>query len=252
MPATFPSHAAAVLPLKLWCPSRFDGVALAVGSMAPDLLYALVGFGSWPETHTVAGLFWWGLPVTVVLSWGVRWAAPVIAAHLPPWPAQLALRDYGVLGSVRHPFRVTVLSALLGAASHVVWDGFTHDPAGHGWAVALLPGLRDWYVLAQYLSTVVGGLVALALAVHIGRRRLLVAWHGPAPDVARTPGTFWVSVVIGCALYPATWSILPARWSAHVQGVRMLWAVGIGLLLGTLAARLSSARRARRALGRRR
>ena len=43
MPATFPSHAAAVLPLKLWRPRWFDGVALVVGSMAPD-------------THSAAGL----------------------------------------------------------------------------------------------------------------------------------------------------------------------------------------------------
>jgi len=56
MPATFPSHAAAVLPLKLWRPRWFDGVALVVGSMAPDLGYPLVGLVSLPDTHSAAGL----------------------------------------------------------------------------------------------------------------------------------------------------------------------------------------------------
>ncbi|MEU7905931.1 DUF4184 family protein [Actinoplanes sp. NPDC049118] len=38
---TFSSHPAAVLQLKVWRPRWVDGVALAIGSMAPDLAYAL-------------------------------------------------------------------------------------------------------------------------------------------------------------------------------------------------------------------
>src|SRR5690606_5599152 len=93
----------------------------------------------------------------------VRWAAPTVAAHLPRRPAALALRDYGVLGSVRHPWPVTVWSALLGAASHLMWDGFTHDPRGHGWLSAQICELqRDglfglpWWVVTDHLSTVLG------------------------------------------------------------------------------------------------
>jgi len=41
VPLTFPSHAAAIAPLKLWRPRWFDGVALVVGSAAPDFGYAL-------------------------------------------------------------------------------------------------------------------------------------------------------------------------------------------------------------------
>lgn len=56
MPLTFPSHAAAVLPLKLLQPSRLDGVALVIGSTTPDLPYA---FSPWitVNTHT-----WWEWP----------------------------------------------------------------------------------------------------------------------------------------------------------------------------------------------
>jgi hypothetical protein len=35
MPLTFPSHALAVLPLKIRWPCYFDGVALVVGSAVP-------------------------------------------------------------------------------------------------------------------------------------------------------------------------------------------------------------------------
>ncbi|MFF5265545.1 DUF4184 family protein [Actinomadura viridis] len=41
VPLTFPSHAAAVMPLKFWRPRWFDGVALVVGSTAPDLPFAV-------------------------------------------------------------------------------------------------------------------------------------------------------------------------------------------------------------------
>ena len=53
MPLTFPSHAAAVLPLKLWRPVRLDGVALVIGSTTPDLPYAL---SPWiTSTRTLGG-----------------------------------------------------------------------------------------------------------------------------------------------------------------------------------------------------
>ena len=61
MPATFPSHAAAVLPLKLWRPEHFDGVALVIGSAAPDLLYAM---GRCRPPYTF-GHTWWGALASV-------------------------------------------------------------------------------------------------------------------------------------------------------------------------------------------
>jgi len=250
VPATFPSHAAAVLGLKLWRPRRFDGVALVVGSAAPDAAYPLAGIVSLPETHTLQALFWFCLPVTLLGAWLVRWAAPTVAAHLPRRPAALALRDYGVLGAVRHPWPVTVWSALLGAASHLVWDGFTHDPRGHGWLSAQVRALqRDglfglpWWTVTDHASTVLGALVVLGIAVSIGRQRLLRRWHGvPAGGGTRAPGVFWSSAAAVVALYPLTWPLLPFPWSAHVQGVRMLWAVALGLLAGVAATRVARRR----------
>jgi hypothetical protein len=98
MPATFPSHQAAILPLKLWRPRWFDGVALAVGAASPDVAYLLDGTNLpvWPFSHEWLGLVGWCLPVTVVIAWLFRLAAPAVAAHLPNGGA-LALRDYGAL-----------------------------------------------------------------------------------------------------------------------------------------------------------
>jgi hypothetical protein len=246
VPATFPSHAAAVLPLKLWRPNRFDGVALVAGSAAPDLYYALNGFVAVPPTHNLPGLFWFGLPVALIATWLIRWAAPTVAAQLPSRPTFLALPDYGVLGLVRHPWYVTVTSALLGAASHIMWDGFTDSPDGpNGWGATLVPVLATevrpgltWWLVAQHSSTVLGAVVTLALAVYLGRRRLLRAWHGRPPPVPRTHWVFWPVAAGVAGLHPLTWPFLPYRWATYVQGVRMICAVALAMLTGAAAATL--------------
>ncbi|MET9895653.1 DUF4184 family protein [Streptomyces sp. NPDC006465] len=66
MPLTFPSHGAAVMPLKIRRPQWCDGVALMVGS-APNLPYA-VGAPLPTYGHTWAGLALWGVPLSVVAT----------------------------------------------------------------------------------------------------------------------------------------------------------------------------------------
>jgi hypothetical protein len=256
MPATIPAHPAAVLPLKLVWPHRFDGVALAVGAMAPDIPYVFAGLGITISSHTWHSLFWFNVPVTIVIAVLVRRAAPHVAIHLPAGGA-LALRDYGVLAAVRHPLGVTALSALLGAFSHQVWDSITHPyilmaqpflgsdtylPAMHRTAVGGLP----WWRVIQIVSEVVGAAVAAAVAVHIGRRRLLVAWHGPARPVARRPALFWPVVGgVGAALLVVGVLLPGAFIGPNVIGTRVLGAGALGLFAGAaataLAARRSSA-----------
>jgi hypothetical protein len=82
----------------MWRPRWFDGVALVVGSTAPDVPY-LLGPPLRTYGHTWWGLLLWGFPIGIVGSRLIRWASPTVAAHLPRY-----LRDYGVLGQVRHPW----------------------------------------------------------------------------------------------------------------------------------------------------
>ncbi|GAB4058498.1 DUF4184 family protein [Catellatospora paridis] len=219
MPLTFPSHAALPLPLKLWRPRWFDGVALTVGAASPDLAYALDGSGLpvFPLSHQWPGVVLFCLPVTLVGALLVRRAAAVVAAHLPRRPAVLALHDYGVLGTTRPALVVTVGSALLAAASHLVWDQLTGP----------LPVL-------DYASSAGGALAALALAVHVGRHRLLRAWHGAPPDRPVRPGLFWSvagTVTAACAVVAAQ---LPGAFLPHTTGARLL--LGLALGLGAAAA----------------
>lgn len=252
MPATFPAHTAAVLGLKLWRPRRFDGVALVVGSTAPDLVYPLAGIVALPDTHSPAALLWFCLPVTLLVTWLIRRAAPTVAAHLPRRPACLALRDYAVLGRVRHPWPVTAWSALLGGASHVVWDGLTHDPRGDWLSTRLAALQRDelfglpWWTVVDQGSTLLGSLAVLAAAVHVGRRRRLREWYGePPPVTAYAPRLFWPTVLAVMALYPLTWPLLPYRWLVHVQGVRLLSVAGLAPLAAAAVTWAAQTRAAR-------
>jgi hypothetical protein len=241
MPAAFPSHAAAVLPLKMRWPAAFDGVALVIGSTAPDQAYAWYIHHWLAGTHQWSGLLWWCLPVTLIETFLVRRAAPIVAAHLPAggW---FALADYGAIGRHRYRWLVTVYSALLGAVTHLVWDGLAHAPDGPGWGRDLLPFLDTpaidrwgYWRYAQPLWSLIGGVIAVALFARIGRRRLVRAWDGDPPPAPLAPGLFWSVTLAVAAGYPWTWSELSYRWSIHVQGVRLLWYLGVGLLCAAAA-----------------
>ena len=250
MPATFPSHQAAVLPLKLWRPRWFDGVALVAGSAAPDAAYPLAGFVSLPENHTWWGLLWFSLPVAYVATLVIRWAAPGVAAHLPTG-GPLRLRDYGVLGLVRHPWYVTVWSILIGAVSHLVWDAFTHPPAGsNSWGVRAVPWLattgpwdQQWWFIVQHGSTLVGAVGFAAMLSHIGRTGALRRWHGAPPPVPVAMGRFWGTAAVVLVAVLAPLPLLPFAYSAHVTGVRVLYAPALALIAGAFAARVPARRK---------
>jgi hypothetical protein len=219
MPLTFPSHAGVVLPLKVWRPRWFDGVALVVGSAAPDLAYALDG--SWLEhpvksqpplwsvAHSWPGLLIWCLPVTLALTLLARWLAPVTASYLPG-----PLRDYGAIGANRPFWLVTIASALLGAASHLIWD-------------RLATGSLD------LISTLAGALVTTFVLIHAARAGLIRAWHGPPPLIPRRPILFWVPAgVIIIVLVPLS-GLLPSARLLHTSFSRVLLVLVIAIFIGS-------------------
>jgi hypothetical protein len=110
-----------------------------------------------------------------------------------------------------------VYSALLGAASHLVLDR-----------------VEVGIPLTEYVMHVLGGAGLLAIAVQIGRRRLLRQCHGDPPARRRRPVLFW-TVACGVTLpLAAATPFLPAASLAHTTGVRLLCAFGAGLLAASL------------------
>lgn len=192
MPWTF-AHPAAILPLRRLCPRWLSLPALILGAMAPDMSYYVGMHGRWSTfCHTPLGIVSACLPVCLLLlALLLRFARPLTV--LLPEPHRGLVRNQ--LRPTPHPAwiaaAVAVLSVLLGAATHVLWDSFTH----HGrWGAELLPELDEPLFdamgqvhitqLLQHLSTAVG-VAVLALAY----RRVLRARPPAAPalqDAQRT------------------------------------------------------------------
>lgn len=187
--------------------------------MAPDAAYVLDGSGLpvWPFSHEPLGLIGWCLPLTLIGTWLLRRAAPAVAAHLPSG-GSYALRDYGAIAMARHRWWITVFSALIGAASHLVLDA-----------------IEQRVPVAEYVLHAVGVVAMLVVGWHIGRRRLIGRWYGtPAASPGR-PAVFWT--VAGMVALPAAavTPFLPAAFLPHTTGARLLGVIGAGLLAGAAA-----------------
>ncbi|HEY0957044.1 MAG TPA: DUF4184 family protein, partial [Roseateles sp.] len=187
MPWTF-AHPAAILPLRRLCPRWLSLPALILGAMAPDMSYYVGMHGKWRAfCHTPEGILSACLPVCLLLlALLLRFALPLTV--LLPEPHRGLVRS-----QLQPPSRpawqtlaVVVLSVLIGAATHLLWDSFTHEGR---WGAELLPELEEPLLYAldrqfqlthllQHLSTAVG---VTALAVVYGRalRRLPPAPTAP-------------------------------------------------------------------------
>ena len=173
MPFTF-SHIAAVLPLLRRRTARWSSTGLVAGSLAPDFEKFLRLSAHNGHSHTWASLLYFSCPMALGLSFGFHWVVrnPLIA-HLPQGlHRRLARYQHFAWGRYfRQRASWVLLSILLGATTHLVWDSFTHRQGG---MVVYWPALRAvWHVGSLYapafvvvnaLSTVLGaGLVLAAL-----------------------------------------------------------------------------------------
>jgi hypothetical protein len=166
MPFT-PAHCAIVLPFLKIDRRYVSATGLVIGSFAPDFEYFLKFNVESQYSHTLPGIFFFDLPVCLVLA--VVFHSVVkhnLIGNLPlvlqrRFQNLLHLDFLKVLKSNPLPF---VVSVLIGTLSHIFWDGFTHH---NGYFVNELPfykgtfvpydGVRYplWYAL-QHISTFAG------------------------------------------------------------------------------------------------
>jgi uncharacterized protein DUF4184 len=157
------SHAAAAYPL------RRTGLvlsALIIGTFAPDLEF-FVRFGPrGPFGHTARGLFLFALPAAFMMFWLYEEVVKEPLVALLPLSVRERIAQAPYMLSLRRPRQLglVVLSLLVGAATHILWDSFTHErswpwhpPALFNHTVTMpLVGVVHYYKLLQYFSTVFG------------------------------------------------------------------------------------------------
>jgi hypothetical protein len=235
MPFTL-AHPAAVIPIHHCLPRWTVPSALVIGSIAPDLAYLVPSRIPRAESHSVAGLFWFCIPVGCALY--VLFHLVMKQPLLRLMPVGTARRLSGVAGSLRggetHPWCAVVVSVLLGAATHLAWDAFTHGGMPVVRAVALfrapmfsIGSYRVFtYSVLQHGSTVFG-VVVLGWWV---RRWLRAAPVGAAPSAplsrrARLVGlASLIAVPVGCGI-----AVVIFRLSSPVD-VQVQRAVGKGVV----------------------
>ncbi|MER7172908.1 DUF4184 family protein [Streptomyces mesophilus] len=254
MPFTL-SHAAAVLPLV-----RRDGTGrgallpsvMIAGSFAPDLTYFAASgvpggmeFGSF--THSWAGV----LTVDAVLAallvgvW-LLLREPVVALLPRTWQGRILglVRGRGWRERPRGPLLLWgYVSAVLGAATHTVWDAFTHHDR---WGSELLPVLDEefggqplfWYL--QYGGSALA-LLAVACFVVSALRRGTDTGTAGLPRLTRRAQIGGLALIGGCVLLGAAHRT--ARWLEYWGGFpekpweiipTLCFGAGAGLVVGLL------------------
>lgn len=221
MPFT-PSHAVVALPFVR---TPLLPAAIAVGAMTPDLPLFLRGTPlTYQATHTNLALSAL-IALALLLIWyallrpAVRELSPdALARRLPAeWDAIGAtvwqtIRGPGARRRVwRGPFvfgAIVAISLVLGVASHIAWDAFTHEGR---WGTRMFPALDDqWGPLTGYKWLQHGSsvLALLVLAVYAAR---WLSRRAPAGPVRR---------VLPAGVRIAWWAALP---------VILVGAWGVGL-----------------------
>lgn len=194
MPFTF-AHPLVVLPLlKKKC---FSATGLIVGSIAPDF-ESFMKMRSFSEhSHTLAGLLYFDLPLGFFLAWLFHNIMKEILLNNSPSFVQqrfVPLRQFNFRSYLMKHYWVFTYSVLVGSATHLLWDSFTH---GGAFMSSLIPFLHEtvvpfrgarypmWYTL-QNISSVLG---LLGITLYF-------LWQKPqACSTTKPSAIFWPLVV---------------------------------------------------------
>lgn len=194
--------------------------ALLIGTFAPDLEYflRLQPGGGWG--HTLPGAFGMSLPLGLAALWIFHRFVKVPLVYLLPDAVRARLTRQLVpfhFGPLRR-FLLIVFSMLIGIATHLAWDGFTHEQY---WGVRHVPALSlpvhvpvlgwmPWCQVLQFVSSVAGlGIVALWCLLWYRRatpdtryasnpftaaHRLVIALMGTAAAILGAGARAWIGV----------------------------------------------------------
>jgi hypothetical protein len=179
MPYTL-SHLAAVLPFSRLLARLRILSAMAIGSMVPDFGYLLPIHPLRVETHSAVSLFTFSLPLGLLTYWIFqRWMKTPLFAVLPD-SVYLRWRPFLAPAALNNPrqWLVAAGGVLVGAVTHLVWDGFTHEGAR---GIRMMPELDDWKFelhghhligarLLQDGSSLLGLAIVLILLIYALRR----------------------------------------------------------------------------------
>jgi hypothetical protein len=236
MPLTF-SHPALILPAKYLPAKWISMTGLIIGSVAPDFEYFIRMRVESLYSHTWTGMFWFDLPLSLLLTFIYHYI--IRNSFICNSPVFLKKRlsryiDFNWMDYFKHHFFTVIICLLVGIASHIFWDGFTHP---HGDFVKMLPFLHETmtfsgihipnFKVAQYISTILGGIIVFYAILRIPKATSYAK--------SRNPVYYWF-IVIGTGIVAANLRILTGinYWDYSTVATSTL----SGLIAGSIVAPL--------------
>lgn len=135
--------------------------------MTPDFEYFIRMKVKSSYSHTIDGIIWFDLPLGLITCF--LFHNLIKNSLFRNLPLLLKSRFYAYTifnwnNYFSKHWHIVILSIILGAASHIGWDSFTHDS---GYFVDKMPDLKEtitisgnsipWFKILQHGSTVLGG-----------------------------------------------------------------------------------------------
>jgi hypothetical protein len=209
--------------------------ALVMGSLAPDLWY-FIRIGSPFFMYSITGLFLFDLPVGLVMLWFFHALAkwPLLSLLPKGWQRRFYKYAEGFTWGPLKRFGLILLSLLVGSASHIILDSFTHD---YGWVVEHVGffktpvGGMPLYDLLQNL----GSLIGVALLIYWFVRWLPTTTKGEKL-AAQFPMLFQAifSVVTVAVLFLVEAGILYSRYIAGPRSLPRHFVAGGSLFFSAM------------------
>ena len=224
MPYTI-SHIAAVIPAHRVLTRAQVFSAAVIGSMVPDFGLLLPDPLSRWQTHSLLALLQFCLPVGLCTYALTQWLIkPAVLEVLPDGPySRLREQPPAPLASLRHWLWVAA-ALLLGALTHLVWDGFTHEDS---LGVRMFPVLSDYgldvaghamrlYAWLQLLSSIAGLAVVMA-ALALWLRHAPVPATPPPRRLGWPERAGWTTLYLLPPLAWTGWRLLHIVASGHAS-----------------------------------
>lgn len=190
------SHIVAALPLNNGLGSRFSKYTalspLVIGSMVPDVAYVTPFLvHQRVDSHTLLGIYLFAIPMGLTIYFLYHWLMAPVWFSLYPRSLQQRLNPNSALGKLPDiPSHVLLISLILGAITHIVWDFFTHQrgiPQYIAWMDHPLIRLDGYdimpYRVIQHLSSILGLALLLFIIYRWFKRTTnsshAIAWQAP-------------------------------------------------------------------------
>jgi hypothetical protein len=137
--------------------------------MVPDFEYFLRMSIHGEYSHTIAGIFWFDLPLGLLLTFIFHNIVRNSLFNNLPLAFKSRFTNFKQFdwnSYFKSNWQIVIVSILIGTASHLFWDGFTHDG---GYFVQIIPFLTNTVEISgqqisvahilQHVSSLIGGLV---------------------------------------------------------------------------------------------